>query len=33
MVPIALSDVWPRYPGSPRDQLRLEICDPWLEQR
>jgi len=29
---VPMSDLWPNYTGSPRDDLRLEICEPWLER-
>jgi nitrile hydratase subunit beta len=29
---VPLSDLWPNYTGSPRDDLHLEICEPWLER-
>jgi nitrile hydratase subunit beta len=31
-VAIALTELWPGYAGSPRDGLRIEIFETWLER-
>ena len=31
-VAIPLSDLWPDYPGSPNDGLRIEIYETWLQK-
>jgi hypothetical protein len=31
-VAIAMTEIWPRYVGSPRDGLRIEIYETWLER-
>ncbi len=31
-VAIALTELWPGYIGSPKDGLRIEIFETWLEQ-
>ena len=28
---IPLTEVWPEYTGSPRDDLRIEVFETWLE--
>ncbi|MBV8443028.1 MAG: nitrile hydratase subunit beta [Hyphomicrobiales bacterium] len=28
---IPLSELWPNYPGSPKDGLRIEVYETWLE--
>jgi nitrile hydratase len=32
-VAIPLAELWPDYRGSPRDGLRIEIFETWLERR
>lgn len=27
---IPMTEIWPDYVGSPRDGLRIEVCEPWL---
>jgi len=31
-IAIALSELWPQYAGSPRDDLRIEVQESWLER-
>lgn len=31
-VAIPLSELWPRYVGSPGDELRIEVHENWLEK-
>jgi len=31
-VAIALTELWPGYIGSPKDGLRIEVFETWLEQ-
>jgi hypothetical protein len=31
-VAILMTDIWPRYEGSPTDGLRIEVFEPWLER-
>ena len=31
-VVIALNELWPGYAGSPRDNLRIEVFETWLER-
>ena len=30
-VAFRMTDIWPHYAGSPRDGLRIEIYETWLE--
>lgn len=30
-VALSMPDLWPRYAGSPRDELHVEIFETWLE--
>jgi nitrile hydratase subunit beta len=30
-VAILMTDIWPRYEGSPTDGLRIEVFEAWLE--
>ncbi len=30
-VAVPMSEVWPKYDGSPRDGLQLEVFEEWLE--
>jgi nitrile hydratase len=29
---IAMTEIWPDYAGSPRDGLRVEVFEPWIEK-
>jgi nitrile hydratase subunit beta len=31
-VAIAMNEIWPDYRGSPRDGLRIEVYETWLER-
>ncbi len=31
-VAILMTDIWPRYEGSPTDGLRIEVFETWLER-
>lgn len=31
-VGILMTDIWPRYEGSPTDGLRIEVFETWLER-
>jgi nitrile hydratase len=31
-VAIPLADLWPGYAGSPKDNLRIEVFETWLER-
>ena len=30
-IAVPMAEVWPKYDGSPRDGLRLEVFEDWLE--
>ena len=30
-IAFAMTDIWPHYAGSPRDGLRVEVYETWLE--
>ncbi|WP_428662036.1 SH3-like domain-containing protein [Reyranella sp.] len=30
-IAVPLRDIWPHYAGSPRDGLRIEVFETWLE--
>jgi hypothetical protein len=30
-IAIPMTEIWPDYVGSPRDGLRIEVCETWLE--
>src|SRR5580704_6625358 len=30
-IAIPMTEIWPDYVGSPRDGLRIEVCEAWLE--
>ncbi len=32
-IAIPLTELWPNYAGSPRDGLRIEVFETWLERR
>lgn len=27
-----MTELWPNYAGSPKDGLRIEVCESWLER-
>lgn len=31
-IAIAMTEIWPLYEGSPRDGLRIEVYETWLER-
>jgi nitrile hydratase subunit beta len=31
-IAIPMTDIWPGYVGSPRDSLRIEVFETWLER-
>lgn len=31
-IAILMTDIWPRYEGSPTDGLRIEVYETWLER-
>jgi nitrile hydratase len=31
-IAIPMTEIWPDYVGSPRDGLRIEVCETWLER-
>ena len=30
-IAIPMTEIWPDYVGSPRDGLRIKVCETWLE--
>jgi hypothetical protein len=30
-IAVPMREIWPRYVGSPRDSLRIEVFETWLE--
>lgn len=31
-VAVSMTEIWPNYSGSPRDGLRIEVFETWLER-
>ena len=31
-IAVAMTEIWPDYAGSPRDGLRIEVFETWLER-
>lgn len=31
-VVVAMTELWADYAGSPRDSLRIDVCENWLEE-
>lgn len=31
-ISVPMADIWPGYKGSPRDEVRIEVFESWLER-